>query len=591
MLDTNERPIRKPKAGFFQVPWIVRHSHLIVLVGLWIGLVACLASWTAHFVRAEHTLYYWDYLIYWEKSAELSDAFRHGLLRTILVMHRSMPADYNDLAALPAACVMTIKGTSRLVYIQSNVLLLVLPALSSVMLCLVRFSYDRWSQVVWFGMALISLMLVPITWVNTLDGYVDAGGILLAVIATSLMIGTDLETKTPLSRWLILGFVMAFLALYRRWYLFLIVGLLLVFLTNIVIHFILEARRSRSINLELLRTTVLYPALCLITFLWVFCAASWPLPWRILHTDYASQFSAYQLGDSWGAAMLANISRIIDYYGAGQLVLACLCLFPALWFQGTRRTTIYLSLPAVIAVAYFSHTQSMGTHHSLLVFLALTVIPLILSKRLILSNKPMARLAGWGIVSLSLLLSCLNFQSVFSPYPSPFSIGSTFSDLKMLPQVRRDLPQFEALMQFINRKAVDSSAAASGKPFVYLVSSSYLLNASATRTLDFQLGIPLPGPEDVYYTRDVDLRDGFPDELVNADMVLVPTPPQIHLTKGQKIITVPTQLFLDDQGFARAFTKDPQSFLFDNGIRLYVFERTRPSSPEEIAQLHKEIGL
>jgi hypothetical protein len=169
-------------------------------------------------------------------------------------------------------------------------------------------------------------------------------------------------------------------------------------------------------------------------------------------------------------------------------------------------------------------------------------------------------------------------------------VQQAFPALRVQPAQRHDLTEIEALMRFVGDKVVNPP----GRPpvhDVYLLSSSQLLNSSLLDGASFQLNTPLPAQDYICSTHDVDRRDGFPDSLVTARLVLVADPIQTHLQEEQKVLTVPARLFLQGQGFARAFTRDPRTFQFDQGVRVYVFERARPSTPEEIALLHEQIGL
>jgi hypothetical protein len=162
--------------------------------------------------------------------------------------------------------------------------------------------------------------------------------------------------------------------------------------------------------------------------------------------------------------------------------------------------------------------------------------------------------------------------------------------MKWQPMVRHDLPQFEALLQFVESK-VDDHTGRPPHPCVYLLSSSELLNSSSLWSADLQFQRPMPVEAYIYNTHDIDRRDGFPDDLVSASLVLVADPLQTQFDQGQNVITVPARMFLNQEGFAEAFVRDSQTFQLDNGIRVYAYERMRPSTPQEIEQLHELIGL
>jgi hypothetical protein len=167
---------------------------------------------------------------------------------------------------------------------------------------------------------------------------------------------------------------------------------------------------------------------------------------------------------------------------------------------------------------------------------------------------------------------------------------SLFPTNRIQPIQRHDLPEIEALMRFIGDKVSNPPGQPPVKN-VYLLSSSLLFNSSNLGTAGFQLNKPLPATDSICQTSDVDLRDGFPDSLLTAEIVLVADPVQTHLKEEQKVLAVPARMFLQGRGFAQAFTRDPKVFQLDQGVHVYTFERVRPSTPEEIAQLREEVGV
>jgi hypothetical protein len=160
----------------------------------------------------------------------------------------------------------------------------------------------------------------------------------------------------------------------------------------------------------------------------------------------------------------------------------------------------------------------------------------------------------------------------------------------MQPVQRTDLDEIARLMQFIGGKV----STAPGQPTprdIYVLSSSWAFNSSYLETAGFQLRQQLPAGDRICDTHDVDFRDGFPGELVTAQVVVLAEPIQSHLIAEQKVIAVPFRMFSQGTGFAQAFTRDPEIFHLDQGIRVSIFERTRASTPGEIQELREEIGL
>ncbi|MCE0497487.1 MAG: hypothetical protein LV481_06015 [Methylacidiphilales bacterium] len=515
----------------------------------------------------------------------------HSVLSSIAVLGRYMHHDYNLVCAVPSACMMALFGGSRLCDIVSNVVFLLIPSVTFCVWFLIKVPQTTWPHAVWSVLAFLALLLVPLPWIVTLNGLTDVGGLIVAAVATDLFIRTDIRSRDVI-RWLSIGAALAILALCKRWYLYLDVGLLVVLLVEIALDFIATSRRSRSVTLVSVYQAAYGPFFCAWGLVGVYFL-SFPLPVEILTTNYSRIYTSYQTNGSWLATLGTNFVALFRYFGLAQVALALLCFVVALFLTQARRGALYLYLPGWVAWLFFSRVAEMGIHHILLFYIATAVMPLFLARQLLSSpGLPDRKPWGWVLLVVAVLVSGLSFWSVFSPSPP---LGSSlaqaaFPVVRRQPVQRHDLGEIEALVRFIGDK-VGSPPGVPPARDVYVLASSDLFNSSLLSSAGFQLNESLPAQDHVCITKDVDVRDGFPDQLVSARLVLVTDPIQTDLPSRQKVMTVPARLFLRGEGFAHAFTRDPRIFQLDQGVRVYVFERVRPSTPEEIMQLHEQLGL
>ena len=565
------------------------HLKQGVIIVLWVVIAAVFVNWTIRFMRAEHTLYSWDSNIWWLEEP-MTHPPDHSVLSSIAVLGRYMHHDYNLVCAVPSACMMALLGGSRLCDIVSNVVFLLIPYVMFCVWLLVKVPQATWPQAVWSALAFLALLWVPLPWILTLNGLTDVGGLMVAAVATDLLMRTDIRSRDAI-RWLSIGAALAILALCKRWYLYLDVGLLAVLLVEIALDLITTSRRFRSVCLASIYTAVYGPFFCACSLVGVYFI-SFPLPLEILTTNYSHLYSSYQSGDSLLSALRANFVVLIQYYGLAQVALAFLCFVAALFLTQARRGALYLYLPGWVAWFFFSRVQTMADHHTLLFYIATAVMPLFLAQQLLSPGLPDRKPWGWALLAVTALVSGLSFLNVFSSSPPLGSslVQAAFPVVRRQPVQRHDLAEIKALLRFIGGKVVNSP----GVPLVrdvYVLASSDLFNASLLGSAGFQLNKSLPAQDHVGITVDVDIRDGFPYQLVSANLVLVADPIQTHLPGRQKVMTVPARMFLQGEGFAQAFTRDSRTFQLDQGVRVYVFERVRPSTPEEIRQLHEQLGL
>lgn len=546
--------------------------------------------WVVRFMQAEHALYPWDFIGFWQTGDDLMHRPHHRFLAAIATFGRSFHGIYNDLLALPSALMMALWGSSRFCYIISNALFLILPVAFIGLWLFSGLARVTWAQTVYLLVAFLTLLAIPLPWVVTISGMTDVGGLIMAAITSDLLIRTDFRSRSPI-RWLAIGAAMALTALSKRWFIYLVIGWLAVLAVEGAVQLVKMIRRSRSVTLSSIAELAYGPFLCACGLVAVYML-SFPLPLQFLTTNYSDIYEAYQTGGSFLQALGINLGLITGAYGLVQVILSFFCFVAALFSIRTRRAAFYLFIPGWVAGLDFSRVQTMSDHHMLLLYIALVIPPLFLARYFFSSDLSQGKTWGWTLLVTACVVSCLNFQSVFAASP-PFGSSlaqNLFSTERVQPIQRHDLPEITALMRFIEER----SGGASNQPpvkDVYLLSSSLFLNSSILSTAGFQLKEPLPASDRISQTHDVDRRDGFPDELVTARIVLVADPIQTHLQKEQKVLTVPAQMFLEDRGFARAFTRDPQIFHLDHDVRVYTFERVRPSTPEEIKQLHDEIGM
>ena len=560
-------------------------------IGFIFGLVlisAFFVHWTAQFVAAEHTIYTWDYELLWTQSWHLAEAFRHSLWTGLAAFGWSLHQEYNETSGLLSAITMALFGPSRFCFVMSIVTLIVLPACLVGLLLFVRGNETDWSAVAFRLLAFFAILCVPVIWIVTLDGMTDVAGLFAVFVAVDLIVRTEPGSR-DVRRWLAIGAALAIGALFKRWYLFWAVGTLAVISLETVIT-IVRSRHSRPISLASLRValTPLFLVFCSLAAVFML---SFPRPFMVLKTDYSFVYSAYQRANGLPGAIVLNLKEIAHYYGIVAVLFSALCFALLVAMPATRRAAIYLFVPSWLALVDFSRVQSLSEQHLLLMFIAIVITPLFLAQHLLASAATGARVRAWALLLVALVINGLGLWSVFAPSP-PFGnsvVQAAWPAIRKQPIQRHDLAQIESLLDFV---ASTTQTPDSPPPRdAYLLSSSYLLNYSTLTTYGFEMQKPMPGSDHICVTSDVDNRDGFPDGLLTARVVLVADPIQTHLTHEQRVLTIPAEEFLHGEAFAQAFQRQPTTYQLDDGVTVSAFVRTRPSTPEEIAALRAAVGV
>jgi hypothetical protein len=87
-------------------------------------------------------------------------------------------------------------------------------------------------------------------------------------------------------------------------------------------------------------------------------------------------------------------------------------------------------------------------------------------------------------------------------------------------------------------------------------------------------------------TPDIDSRDYYPlDSLLKAQYVVIATPFQYHLPpQEQDVVKVVVDAFTESWNFSQDFRQLPEQFNLEEGVKVIVYERIRPTSSERILQ-------
>ena len=85
-------------------------------------------------------------------------------------------------------------------------------------------------------------------------------------------------------------------------------------------------------------------------------------------------------------------------------------------------------------------------------------------------------------------------------------------------------------------------------------------------------------------------RDGFSWAAVECDYLIVADPIQYHLgEENQHLVTVLARPVLEGTGIGAAYRRLDVSFPLQDGVTVYVYERTRDIAPEEYRAISAEL--
>jgi len=404
-------------------------------------------------------------------------------------------------------------------------------------------------------LAIFAALTFPTFWNSSLRGMIDVAGLVPLALAALLVLKTHYLTRASWKSALAFGFLLWMTFLFRRWYAFAIIA----FATASFIATALATRRESMPPLDIARRMALVYGLagaaCALPLI-VFQGA---LVGRILTTDYADIYSAYEAG------LLAQLTAYLRYFGILTLGLAFLGVGMSV-ARGQLWAVFTVSV-AVLTALLFSRVQSPGVQHILPV--ALFVFPAFFFGVQTIADW----LPKWGRLALVALLA-LNFVSTYVPGRwGPFESTRAIFPKERFPPLRID--NFYEYVRLIgDLKALGKNS----KITVY--ASSATLSSSLLEAIDDGVG------ERMTSVGQVDRRDGFKWESLDADYFIIGTPTPTHLAlSDQRVITIPSEEIAAGVSIGAALEALPSVYKLAEGVSARIFKRTRPITDSEIEAL------
>jgi hypothetical protein len=300
------------------------------------------------------------------------------------------------------------------------------------------------------------------------------------------------------------------------------------------------------------------------------------LLWRVVTTDYADRFSGYKVH----ASLAAELAAWRDHFGVLAVAAVLVALAVLVAAPACRRVAALLALHLVVTFALMRRVQDPSPQHwYLYLAVILVVVAWALTAALAALRAATARRALVAAASALAVLS--TGWAVAAPVGA---LAGWLPGPRFAPQVRRDLGEVERLLATLDWLL----AAAPG--YVYVLGSTPTLSDTSLGFANLSLGTRFAAPGLIAQAAHMDLRDGFPANLLEARYVVVSDPVQCRQpADDQQVVAVPAAQILAGRGLGAAFVRLPGQFLLDGEVTAYLYRRERPFTPDEVATLVAEL--
>ncbi len=528
----------------------------------------------AFLVKQNQFIYYWDYGREWTTALSVSNELFIDPFDVLKRIYQSINNDdYNRLMPILIALPLRIFGNSFARYVVINMCFFMCPMLFMVSLLsykiLRRFSILS----VKFWNIVLFMSLTPILYSVLLDGFMDVT--ILLIMSALLMITIDFDlARIDIPVCFQIGVGIVLMVLFRRYFAYWVVGYIfsMFFIAIGQIKLGGEGNKWKKLKIYIIDMIVI-AGLLLIIFLMFFRQFFI----RSIFNNFSYAYSAYDV------PYAEKFQKVISVFGWGILFQAFI-LAPMICRKYKEVKTIVLSCfcNIIVAVVLIWNEQQMGWHHYYLIVIQVMLLASIGLFGFAEKKKRKQQILIKVIGSIGCLV---NLLICFIPILQDFNKYNIFASRYYEVRVRNDLEIIHQMTDYINEIANVEN----GK-WVYVLSSSSILNSDILRKSDmpFQMNaIPT-----LYGTKDVDLRDGFPEELFTADVVIVCEPIQTHLPdETQQIITYLSEMILDSDSYIGRHYDCINKFELDQGVTAKVYYRNSQYSKEDYLKLQKHFDV
>ena len=534
---------------------------------------------TSIYVSREHTFYWWDYAGYNTATVNTANLFRDSPDRAWRGVIESLSKEKNLLISLPLVPFILLFGESRLSYILSVSLIYVLPfrlLLGAISAKLIPV-YPR--RVFW-STVLLSL-LIPMSWIPTLRGYLDTGGCVFVALAIWVYL-QDVKLKSwwniPLN-----GFLLAAATLLRRHFAYSAIAFFGAATLQAFIEFIgLIYRRETALSSSKDKdVAVPFPYRCLLesavklgliaaTSLTILMLVAGDFTRSALTVDYRNLYVA------WSLPVNDILTRYADFYGLGTWLLLLIGFSAGILTRIlVPAAAIFVSLFGVLSLIEWLLVLRYGYLHYTIHITPIALLGLstfFWTTWLTLKGK--VRYLMLGAAGLYLVLN-----AAVGLIPLKIDLSRLFVG-NFPPLVRSDYDEVVKLVEFLRKLAPNEEP-------IYIVGASNNFNANILRQANRKLNPPEGWWKlNTIGRPQIDSRDTYPlPELLQSQYAVVavpfqqvlPTDEQVLRSHEQDVVKVVYDAFTQNWEIARDFQLLPEQFKLENGVTLSVYRRMRPT--------------
>lgn len=542
--------------------WDKWNLRIFLLVSV-LGFFFCL-----YIVLQNQFVYYWDYGGYWTASYNTMNELFQSPMETLKSVYSSiLESDYNNILPLVISIPLKCFGYTFSKYVMINYLLFLIPVwgitVSIIWKLVLKYYPDLKKGKKKQGIFIFTVLLVVLFnpfYYAMFYGYIDVACLVPALLAILLFMNYDCLSldKKQVLRDLLISALLLLTFLFRRYFAFYVVGYgtaLLVYSAYKVIQVRESKEWGNKIKNAFLNLFIVGGVATCILLLFFR-----RLVFRILENNYADQYKAYD------APFITKSRLLIETLGPITLAFVVLAILLSAISRKARKITFFCTTAMIVTIIAFFRVQTMGDQHIYTIAGEVCILMILgIYQILDLIHRDSYKV----IVSVFLsIIFGIGFLNCFFP-----SVRSLVAPIARIYS-KNYYPMKRGDMESLHNLADDLNSLTDGtNKYVYICASGSVLNASVMESLDKPYSDS--AVHNMYWTADVDLRDGFCSNSLCADYVVVTNPVELHLPKGtQEVVRfLSEEIKKSDSPIGRHFEKLDRSYLLDNNVTAYIYKK------------------
>lgn len=541
-----------------------------------VAILALLNIFVFYYIKQEYYIYTTDFMGYWGKSIQFTSLLGKNVFSALDWMYQSIrTSDYGNLPVFLIWPFNAIFGESRFIYIAS-----ILNVYFTLAFAAFYGAYKTMLPSTARASAYLTAMVIglfvlyPPIFPAVLRGYVDIGGLAIVFLVLYLTLRKPILDQ-KYREMAIIGLSLALLILFRRWYFIWVVG----YFIAVAVDVLIASFPLGKFSVHNAWVSLSKAFLAGITFLGASALIAWPLLKRMIFTNYGDEYKAYDTTGTFFQEIAFFFSRLGLLYFLLFVASVAYLFISSDWRR--KKTVLFLSVQLLSSWVLFVRIQDFGVHHFYILAPAILLLTAVFLSEMFQRFSQSRVFIGVAAAGFACLI--IQFFFIYSPAFGFLNAMIPVMPKRYFPLVRNNISQIIAMkngMEDIVTSKTDK---------IYILSArNSSLSINLLKDLKRSLNEDVAFENQILNSTSIDGRDGFPNQLFQAKYVVV-LDPVGNVAVDQNINFILHDIFMNNTGMARSYSKIDRSFDLGGKNTAYVFVRDSLFYQEDIDALSAQI--